>query len=275
MLVVAVPLAAIDWVELSAIATALLALATFAFVVAAFLQRNDTANAAKAARQAAEAAENSVMLQREVSDTQFRLATYPALACEFMHDDQNASLVLFNGTGLPAFDVDIMILSGYSAEDETAAAQFAALYVKSDRQDQVQVSGDGFIHVYDRLAYATVPPHRAVEAPINAPDVPDYLTILLQFRDLLGRNYCRLYCCGKSKDPGSQSYSFSLYVIPEDEILRDRERIELLTAKGRNPPSEPPDLKREFSDAFACSISSGYLRSPQLEIEERGTWRGV
>jgi hypothetical protein len=266
------PLGAIDWIEVSAVATGLLAVATFAFVVVAGLQSMDTVRAAFAAQRAAEASEVTLDLQQEMWDTQSRLATYPALICDFSYDDWQAYLLLQNSTSLPAYDVELHVLSSFGVELHPPD-EFAVRYLSPEHQDAMQETEEGFFSIYDHLSYAHVGPHRAVKAAIHSPTPAPFLHVLLQFRDLLGRNYCRLYTCGQSDDPGVTKYLFTLYTIPEDQLLADIPRIEPLGFPDDPPLPEFPALQREFAESFEKRVAPGYLVKPQLEIEERGEWK--
>jgi hypothetical protein len=264
--------ATIDWIEASAVATALLAIATFAFVGVAALQQRDGKRSAAAAQRAAEASESAVSLQREMWEIQSRLATYPALAFDFEYDDNYAYIVVSNSTDLPSFDLDIHVVATFF--DETLdPADFERQFVEPDERGSLTANEDGEFGVYDHLCYAHISPHRAVRAPINSPLLPQFLHVLAQFRDVLGRNYCRLYVGGQSMDAGSAKYTFGMYTIPEEETLVDVPRLGLL---GHTPdfqfPSQWPVLEQNFGHVLAHSVAPGHLMSPMLEIEERGEW---
>jgi hypothetical protein len=269
----------VNWIEASALATAALAIATFAFVIVAALQRHDTSRTADAAQRAAVASEATIAMQRQSWDEESRLTTYPALFCEFFFDEQGTSIHVSNASSFPAADVDIVFLSLFHTDTDDPM-DFVRRFVAEEHRDEAVTNftappkGDDFnawelskfFGFYDHLTYATVPPRSAVTAPINAPFAPWQFTMLLQFRDLVGRNYCRVYSGAQSSDPDNPKYMFEMTPQPIDELLHDIPRIEYLgytNALG--------DVA-VFGEHIERSIPSGYMKQPLMDVEERGQW---
>jgi hypothetical protein len=276
-----VVLATADWVEVSALATGALAVATFGFVVVAWLQRSDTRAAAEAATRAALASEASLTLQQATYSEQSRLATYPVLACDCTFDSSFAYLRLHNVSAVPALDIDLMVVD-FRLDEYDDYEDYVVKFVKQEYVDRFlghAPDEDGTWGVYDHLCYGDVPPGRSIRAPLDFLGAPESLLVLLQFRDLLGRNYIRSYWIYKS----SNALKADAYVVntttEPDPALGESPRLSLLkthpvvgTDTARTITTAPAAVDEEFLPAFNHSIPSGMLNKPQMSVEDRGVW---
>jgi hypothetical protein len=261
----------VDWVAVSAVATAALAFATFAFVVAAFLQRKDMRASAAAATRAAQAAESSVQLQREMFSEQSRLSMYPPLSLDLAYTTNHAVFRLTNAGSLPALDVDVAAISLRWDDAEPREEYFRSI-IKPEHADAVAALGtsdEGAFGVYDHAVYDVVPPGRAVTANFDFPDVPRQLNVLLQFRDMVGRNYQHLYLTIQSEQAGRYVGAID---VPE---LKEIERIELFPPTAAAESEMPRAVREDFYAVWVNSIPSGYLQGSRGEVEDRGSWEKV
>lgn len=272
-----------DTFDLTAVGTLALAIVTAAFVIAAFLQRKDTQRAADAAQRAALTSEKAVELQQQTAAEQSRLLSYPALGIEFFRTDDAAYLRLRNPSQLPAFDLDVMAVAVYNEEHDPPYAHFVSRYVRPNASQTADLhpDGEGTYGVYDHLVYDDIPPQRAVRARLGFPYPPAAIVAVVQFRDVIGRNYTRALWALPASDPGPSRY-MTTSVAPIVAALVDTPRVDYLAARvpdlgaGAYVEADVPEpIRREFVDNLRHSFSSGYLDQPQLDVEERGTWEDV
>ena len=264
------PFLTIDWIEVSAIATGILAFGTFAFVVVAFLQRQDSSRSADAAQQAASASEASVALQGEMYAEQSRLATYPPVACDFFFDDTQAFVHISNSGTVPALDVDIIALA-LIHEHEISPADYVRENVKAHYQEQylgIGTEDEGFFSVFDRICYSIVPPKRVVTAPLDFLEIPNVMVILIQFRDLLGRNYLHFWNVSRSPDQESSRY---IGIMRTESGITESPRFDFIP-HITEWPGLPDYVKREFIPVLKHRISSSITVEESEDIEERGVW---
>jgi hypothetical protein len=259
-----------DWAAISAVSTSLLALLTFAFVVAAFLQWGDMRTAADASNRAAAAAEAAVQIQQATATEQSSLATFPVLGLELLEVAEKVYLRLYNASDLPAVAVDLVAIAAIDSMDvspEEYVASNVGLESRSDYAD-LGTAGDGFFGVYDRLIYDDVSPRRVVVAPLGFLEPPESIHLMLQFQDLLGRSYLRSYWAHHATDPGSRRYHVTMHTDPHG-MLKETPRIPF---EPQTLPDDVPEHLLEFREIYRHSIPTGMLLGGQSSIEDRGTW---
>jgi hypothetical protein len=269
------------YIAITAVGTAALALATGAFVVAAFRQltplratQGASDRAAQAAARAADAAEQSVAITREAHEQQSALNTYPLLACEATFEDDVSTLVIANTGSMPAHDVEAHVLQLLWDEQQSPSEYLLNHAQSPDEQEAPTPTHEGCFAVRDILRYFVLPARRAVAAPLQLPTVENQLMVLLQFRDVLGRNYAQIYQLGLNA-PEERRYRL---LDGSTSGLLSLERLELITPELQKPMTMPStdtafgSNLAEFIDINRASISTGLMASSTADWEDRGSW---
>jgi hypothetical protein len=278
---VVVATAEATYIAVTAIATGVLAIATGAFVVAAFRQlrplkatQKASEEAAKAAARAADAAEQSVEIMRVGQEQQSLLSTYPPLICGATFNDDAAQVAIANTGAMPAHDVEVITLQLLWEENETVT-DYLARHGKGGHTPPTPDDEGGYA-VRDVIRYALISPHRKVSAQLDFPTVGSQLLVLIQFRDVLDRNYIQFYrlTIQDRKDlryrRGEVSAS-GLQMVPRIEFLSPDE------PSSATIPSDGPlaqDLA-EFLSVLNASIPSGHLKTSEIDWDDRGTWSAL
>ncbi|WP_445150963.1 hypothetical protein [Baekduia sp. Peel2402] len=264
---------ATDWTAIAAIAQSVAAVGAVLVFGVAVLQRSDARDSAEAALRAAVAAERSVDVQSASQMEQFRLMTFPPVGCEFSRDGTTAYVRVSNPGDYPAIDVDLSLLQILWADDQELE-EYSAQHVDDEHQEEAQAVGetdDGAYGVFDHIVYSSVPPRRSVKAHLGFATEPDSMVVLLQYRDIQGRNYQALIHAYWTSSAGR----YTSYVVHEGNRVTEAPRLEMFggTAPDRADASE--DMRRELLDFWEHAFPMGWLKGPMPEIEDRGTWSDI
>jgi hypothetical protein len=274
------------WIAASAVATLLLALATFAFVIAAFRQlpilrdsQRSAANSATAAARAADAAEASVEVSQQAAREQSIASVYPLLFMTVRPVPDGFALSLANRGTAPAVDVAIYTFATFNEEDVPLAA-FADEWIQPDVRAEVLETGassDGAWALRDHLYYPNVPPRQQVVASCACPLEPSSVTVLLQTRDVLGRNFARVewhfYVAGESRYRSGVREGFSAEEVPRlDFEAGPLEPSEQLSAATLNSIDA---LQGAVGNLRLHAFSVGWVQGIGPDWEDRGVWEDV
>jgi hypothetical protein len=210
---------------------------------------------------------------------QFQLATYPLLTCSVQRDaDNRTKIVLRNSGSLPATDTDILALAGY-LPDPLDASAFVQKFIESDSPYKKRLfdGEEGMYSVYDRIVYSEVPQSKQVVVYLQVPVPPDVVYVLLQFRDITGVNYAKVYWFFRHVDEHPDGSRFRLGSIdPQTIMITPRvnfnEHLELFTEDGSDVSTI---TGKDFVSAWQASIPCGYLKGSYLGVEDRGTWTDI
>lgn len=208
-----------------------------------------------------------------------RLQVYPHVSCHVARSDGEPNLVLQNHSDNAAQDVDVLIIGQYSIDD-MPAERFRELYVEETRGAKPEISPDdeGFYGVYHHFIYCSAPPHRQVRAALEFPVQPDSLQVLLQFRDVLGNNYYRIYWLfteptvddrfkiGSIDPHRAKTWSRVDFDIRGDSVV-------LVTQNGG--PLPPECETSRFTQAWSHSLSSGHIVGASRQVEDPGEWSAI
>lgn len=126
---------------------------------------------------------------------QLQFALLPHVSCTArLGDEEEVLLTVQNPGSMPANDVDILAVASYLESDITPES-FIGRYVEkeSDQKKRLFENEDGFFGVYDHIVYFSMPQHKQVTVTLHLPLPTEFLWVLLQFRDVVGTNYHRLF----------------------------------------------------------------------------------
>jgi len=274
------------WIAASAVATLGLALATFAFVIAAFRQlpilrdsQRSAADSANAATRAADAAEATVEVSQKAAREQSIAAVFPLLFMTLRPVEDGFSVSLANRGIAPAVDVAAYAFATFNEEDEPLEA-FVAEWIRSDERGEVLEIGsdsEGIWALRDHLYYAYIPPHQQVVAHCACPLEPRSVTILLQARDVLGRNFARAEwhyrLAGESRyrSGGIEAHS-------ADEVPRLETDLEPSKSGGHISGAGLDSIQKlhdAVGDFRAHAFSVAWVEGIGADWEDRGEWSDV
>jgi hypothetical protein len=276
------------WIAASAVATLFLAVATAAFVYAAFKQipilresQHAAARSAEAAARAADAAETAVEVNRSAAFDQSIAAVFPMLFLTLRTSSYGPKVEIANRGQVPAVDVDLRILMVFFEED-VPLAEFAEKYFRdSDRlglEEAGPVGEDGWA-LADHLIYTYIPSQIKVTAECPSPLPPKNIYVLVQSRDVLGRNYARLdwyhlvegedryRFSGEARHPAVHSPRLGLDFKPDPE--------EGAAEEGKMPPFLEEEIARDIEPMSSHVFSVAYLREGAADWEDRGEWEDL
>jgi hypothetical protein len=269
------------WIAIGAIGTFALAVATAAFTFAAFRQlpvlhqtQLDAARASDAAARAADAAEASVEIARKSSVEQSLAATFPMLDVSLSQLDDFLEVDVANRGLNPALDVDLIIFMEVH-EEEAPLAQFVAERVLAAFQDTyaevVPHDEEGWA-LRDHLLYTAIPSRRRVVADCPSPLLSESVHVLLQYRDVLGRNYCRLDWYFRSREGPER---FHLAGDGRSQTVHaPRLNLEMEIDSSTEDTKLPTTLKAELDlNIEPYVIPMGFVREAGGgTVEDRGRW---
>jgi hypothetical protein len=271
------------WIAASAIATFLLAVATAAFVYAAFGQLSllrqgqaDAMRSANAVTKAADVAEIGLTESRKASLEQSIAATFPVLDIAAVQRDTALKVEVANRGTNPALDVDHFVYLEY-ADGEDDFKEFVGEQVSEfskNRWLELDVEEDDIWALSDRLFYATVPPRRRVVAEISPPMRCETFHVLAQHRDVIGRNFCQLNWYVRS----DESDRFRLAGSPTRGGVRCP-RFSWQPAI-EEPETDSGEVPARLDRALTLNLRSikerivplGVLKNGSAESEDRGSW---
>lgn len=208
-----------------------------------------------------------------------RLQVYPHVSCHVDNTHGRLRFVLQNHGDSAAGDIDVLIVGTYS-EGDLPLEEFCERYVagKQDIKRGITSTDEGFYGIFHHYVYCSAPPHRQVNAALDFPVEPDTLYILLQFRDVLGNNYYRIYWMFRESlendrlkigaiDPRrARTWSRVDYEVKDHSVL-------LKTSSGE---PLPPECKASgFKQIWDHSISAGHIEGIPLRVEDPGQWSTI
>lgn len=222
---------------------------------------------------------NYANLQNQLAvKQQIRVMTAPYLRCAVFQLNDNVHFKLSNIGRGPAYDIELLVLGDYF-ESEHDIWQFS---IKTAKAELIipKVDNEGFFHIYDRIIYGYAFPENEVEAPLAFPERPKSLSILLQYKDISGDNFCQIYWFFESRVGPKSFYKLGacypkvLSVSPRIEFVADPFR--LIAENGKELPKDLEEAQGYyiFNKSLKVAISSGYF-NPNLEIEDRGEWKNI
>lgn len=252
-----------DYNTIVAIATVALVLITgyYAYITHRLLKENTAANA----------------FQREAFERQLATALWPQLFCSIENvQGESFALTLSNAGDKPAFDVDLLLLAVFDAEEISPIA-FADRYAETDYKVHVakvkERLADGiFFCVYNHIVYPLCPGRRRVQVPLNQPEHSDSYYLLIQFRDSLGTNYNQIYWF--LKEDNSERYVLGS-LDPATLVAGSRIDYDVTDRPNLRPRNGQKILIkgfRDFSDMFSASVSAGWVPAFDIGVEDPGIW---
>jgi hypothetical protein len=130
------------------------------------------------------------------AETQARLGALPTIVCNAQLVDDGCALQISNASAVPAYDFEILLMAGYAK----TLVDFATEHVKPTRRGDLpflkeEGTPDDVSRLYtvrDGVSYAYFGAHEERHVQPVFP-LPDYLYVLLQYRDIFRRNYVQTY----------------------------------------------------------------------------------
>lgn len=195
------------------------------------------------------------------------LSFVPALTCAIEVNDAGTTLTVSNVGSVTAFDVDIVLVGAYldSAEylDELMNEDFLFMLHRP------QADSDGNFGIFDHLYYPVFPLRRRVVAELGFPRRPDFIHLLIQFRDLQGSNYHQHHWFAGESLPSGYSLAALDPRVPANYArithIGPREK-----ARTEDGTAIPGYIERELLSYCDNSASASGMR--MLKVENRGTW---
>lgn len=206
-----------------------------------------------------------------------RLAYFPKLSCRITEFGDHIILTVSNPCDHPAYDVDVFVVLSYNQEDVDLPT-FSVNHLSDEgRRLRIDPTDEGFFGVYSVVAYADFPGRKRVEAVLDTPIVPDFVHVLIQFRDVIGYNYAQTYWffSDAPRDPHTYKLGSLTPAVPAPipRITRHSSDFSTLVMSDRSDVDIHVD--REFTECFRASFPSGYLKDTVRDIEDRGRWHDI
>lgn len=274
---------------MSAVATSASALATGAFVWFAFRQlkilqesRDDSRVSAQAAADAAGSSRELLELSRKSADQQSLMGAFPVVLASLETLSLGCLLRVANRGRTPALDVDVQLWIPYF-EVDLPLRDFVDRFVPDDQKDRVlkeaptELDGASAYALSARLIYPAIPAQTEVEIHLKTPTVPNSVNVLVQVRDVLGRNYSRLDWLYLG--PGEKRYRLSgdahNWNTSCPRLDFDGKPLREAPAADRGlevPAFLAEDLRRNVGCFFKHAISLAAISDEEL-LEDAGVWR--
>lgn len=152
------------------------------------LQRKELEYTREELSRTADAQEKSVFMMTE----QLRLSNLPFLQYNSKVIDGINSLIIFNESSHPAFDIDIYLFIT-EHEDNYEHKQFINDWLKEKDREKVQLEliDEEVWGIRERGVYHSFPKSKKIVIPIDYPIANDIFQIYMQYRDNLGNNYAQ------------------------------------------------------------------------------------
>ncbi len=223
-----------------------------------------------------DAARSANEQNRYLAQENQRLQLYPQMFCHAELKADEVFLCIQNLGSSAAVDVDILAVGQYF-DEENPLDQFLLEYAAEDRVRNLSLAptDEGFYGVSSRFVYASFPPRRQVTALLQFPVCPESLYILLQFRDVLGNNYFRVYWMFINGD--DERYRIGAIdpqtAQPCPKISLESDSNRLAVEKGLPLPIQIQSS--HFASAWEHSLPAGFLVGWTREVEDAGEWLDV
>lgn len=208
-----------------------------------------------------------------------RIQLFPHISCHASNTDGDIGYSIQNNSDNAASDVDLIIIGIYHTDDydlKSFINDYGDIAYINDLN--INSTEEGFFGVCHRHIYYAVPPHKQVDCNLYFPVEPDSLYILLQFRDVLGNNYFRVYWLMKD------SYEDKRLKIGgiEPNRIKTWARIDIdrrgkqYVLKTQSGEPLPPEVQgSNFHDYYQCSIPIGLIKGASRQVEDPGVWKSI
>jgi hypothetical protein len=232
----------------------------------------------------------SLSLTKLFSEKQLKILSHPYLFLAILVKKTKNYLELVNNTNLPAFDLDIIIISVFF-DEEVPFGKFVKKHLTKGLKYKITTDKEGFYYLYDRLYYQIAPVNKRLIAQISTVNDPSQFFVMVQYRDIFGINYAQEYWFTKSfRQFGRSGYlklsnlqpipirrsprvDFKLdrKMLEKEAATNTYEGIELITENKQRFPRFLLEVRRMLKH----SVSSGHIRSQVNDVEDRGTWTSL
>lgn len=231
----------------------------------------------------------TLSLNKSFNDRQLNILSKPTLFLSIFNDQKIYTLELTNLSNIPAYDIDIILVSVFNEED-LALKDFIKKYLRMSLKYKVNSDKEGFYYLYDRLYYQIWPLKKQLKTPIITVNAPDQLFVLTQYRDIFGNNYAQEYWFTKSlSDSGHNKYLklCDLQPIPisktshiafkfkasDFKVKKCNDYISSeLQTEDKSPLSH---FVQGFNEMIKHSLPSGYTNVEMNQSEDRGEWKDI
>jgi hypothetical protein len=219
----------------------------------------------------------ATFLNQEISHRHLQFSAFPQLYCGATRQGSRVDLTIYNSGSVPAIDVDITVLWPLFWGNQ-ARSEFIKTHVQPQYQEEVISEGwdeQEEYGVYDHLVYYSFPQRRKVVVEFDQQVKFDQLVLLMQFRDVSGINYQRLYWFFDEgfKEERSRFKVGSIMPVGMVQMPRiepSQTEYRLLESEDGSPL--PSYIEKEFAPAYRMAISSGRLNKPRTWVEDPGQW---
>lgn len=204
------------------------------------------------------------------------IGVHPFLSLALTRRRNDVYIIVRNSSDLPATDVEVTVIGTYAGEDRSVS-DFKQRFVQPKYQtEEWTPTSEDFYGVADSVIYYLFAPRQQVCAQLAFPDIPDTAYVFLQYRDVVGRNFLRIYWVFRERpQKDAETYRVgsidpaSLIPMPRVEDFRDSKVPSLL--KGLIAAKPLTDA----IDMYNHSIAAGFTIAPYAGPEDRGEWSGL
>jgi hypothetical protein len=190
--------------------------------------------------------------------------------------DDGFSISLANRGAAPAVDVAAYAFAAFSEEDDPLG-DFVTEWIRpSERVEVLNIGSDpeGIWALRDHLYYAYVPPRQQVVAKCVCPLEPRSVTVLLQTRDVLGRNFARAEwhyrIVGESRYRSAGTEAHSAEEVPRLDL-----ELEPPESVGKVPDATLRSIQAltdAVGDLRMHAFSVAWVEGINADWEDRGEW---
>jgi hypothetical protein len=231
------------------------------------LQRKELEYTREELSRTADAQEKSVFMMNE----QIRLSNLPFLQYSSKVIRGINSLIIFNESEHPAFDIDIWLFVTENEEDYPHSV-FIEKYIKDEHKQNVNLDliAEEIWGISERGIYHSFPKSKKIIIPIDYPIGTGSFEIYVQYRDNLGNNYSQNIWFMSQEDK-LNPFRDAIYQPNFPTITN---RIDLLDVNLTE--NDLPEIAKELTELKKATIFGSYLKDSDFKgVEYRWEMKNV
>ena len=204
---------------------------------------------------------------RDLLEKQLRLSNFPFLYCDLQHDIQAGQTVftIYNIGNVPTYDIHVSTIGVYTEEGMDIPTFLRTFVHPKYRKYPLSADKVGYYGVRNSARCSILPFQKSLSIAFVFPTRPIDVYAMLQYRDILGKNYHQGYCFSDFEDKGD--YRANILEPVEFEPLDRFHFYHLDDAKFPESGEAVPYHISDFIDLWNHSISYRFTTAYSEEVD--------
>lgn len=173
-------------------------------------------------------------IYKSIIDKQLKITSMPHLYCDMRYDIATNAVKIdaYNIGSTPAYDVLVNIIGSYTEDNLDIPNLMRTVVQPRYRKYPLQVDKVGYYGIRSSARTPMLPFQKRLAISLNLPMRPVDVYVLVQFREVLGWNYCQAYCFSDIDEDGKYRANIlePIGLQPHDRLhIHDLDDVDVTT----------------------------------------------